>query len=146
MAQKTHQATLDAIQELQPKVEEASAQLADAKRGREEDDENGRAIKLQRVADLAKRKTTLEAELEVLKENDPAALADLEKELRLVTQAAHRWTDNIFECKSYLVKKRGVDKKQANKMLGITDNFDCKFFACGMQKSWHKLISIGCPG
>jgi hypothetical protein len=128
MAQKTHQATLDAIQELKPKVEEASAQLADAKRGREDDEEQGRAKKLQRLAALAKRKTALEAELEALKENDPAALADLEKELQLVTQAAHRWTDNIFECKSYLVKKRGIDKKQANKMLGITDNFDCKWW------------------
>lgn len=128
MAQKTHQATLDAIQELKPKVEEALAQLADAKRGREDDEEQGRAKKLQRLADLAKRKTALEAELEALKENDPAALADLEKELQLVTQAAHRWTDNIFECKSYLVKKRGIDKKQANKMLGITDNFDCKWW------------------
>ena len=143
VAQKTHQATLDAIQDLKTKVEEASAQLADAKRGREDDCDDDelpqllqgaqagggkarRAIKLQRVADLARRKIVLEAELEALKENDPSALADLEKELQLVTQAAHRWTDNIFECKSYLVKKRGIDKKQANKMLGITDNFDCK--------------------
>ena len=150
MAQKTHQATLDAIQELKRKVEEASAQLADAKRGREDDNDNDepsqllqgeggggagrgrRAIKLQRVAELAQRKLVLEAELEALKENDPSAMADLEKELQLVTQAAHRWTDNIFECKSYLVKKRGIDKKQANKMLGITDNFDCKYiFVCG---------------
>ena len=27
-------------------------------------------------------------------------------------------------CKDYLVKKRGIDKKEANKMLQITDNFD----------------------
>jgi hypothetical protein len=50
-----------------------------------------------------------------------------EKELQLVTQAAHRWTDNIFECKSYLTKKRGLDKKEANRLLGISPNFDCEW-------------------
>ena len=38
------------------------------------------------------------AELEKLKENDPQAIADLEKELKLVTEAATRWTDNVFAC------------------------------------------------
>lgn len=90
-----------------------------------------RAKKLARLAELAKMKASLEQELEVLKENDPAALADLRKELKLVTQAAHRWTDNIFECKNYLVKKRGMDKKDAMKILNIGPNFDCKFIIFG---------------
>jgi len=130
MTQKNHQATLDAIQELKPKVEEAMAQLADVKRGREEDDIGTRTKQLQQLKDMTQRRSALEAEIESLKENDPSALSDLEKEFQLVTQAAHRWTDNIFECKSYLMKKRGIDKKQANKMLGITDNFDCKWYDC----------------
>ena len=142
MAQKAHEQTLKQIEELKPKVEEASAKLADAKRGREEVEgaEETRASKLARLDQLSKKKAAIEAELEALKENDPAALADLEKELKLVTSAAHRWTDNIFECKTYLVKKRGMDKKEAMKILGITSNFDCE---------WHYvcvgfcLFSIG---
>jgi hypothetical protein len=151
VAQKAHQQTLDVIQELKPKVEEASADLADAKRGREEEDgttsattaageggagdgdkantsggAGGRAAKLRRMTELEKRKTAIQAELDSLKENDPAALADLEKELKLVIGAAHRWTDNIFECKTYLIKKRGMEKKEAGRILGITSNFDCK--------------------
>lgn len=81
---------------------------------------------LERLSELAKEKSKAEAEASILKENDPQALANLEKELQLVTQAAHRWTDNIFNAKSYLVKKRGMDKKEACKLLGITDSFDCK--------------------
>jgi hypothetical protein len=46
--------------------------------------------------ELEKEKTKLTAELDGLKENDPQALADLEKEQKLVVEAAHRWTDNIF--------------------------------------------------
>jgi hypothetical protein len=112
---------------LKSKVEEASAKLADAKRGREDGDDDACAKKLARLSELAKRKVTVQTELESLKENDPAALADLEKELTLVTAAANRWTDNIFECKTYLVKKRGMKKKEAMRILGITANFDCKY-------------------
>ena len=141
MAQIQHEQTLKIIEELKPRVAEAKARLSDAKRGREDD--NGedeaaaeekserttgtRAKKLARLTELGKQKASLEKELDKLKENDPAALADLEKELKLVTQAAHRWTDNIFECKSYLVKKRGLEKKNACKYLQISAEFDCAY-------------------
>jgi len=84
----------------------------------------GRAKKLARLSELGKQKIASEKELEKLKENDPAALADLERELQLVIQSANRWTDNIFECKSYLVKKRGMEKKEANRFLQIPEDFD----------------------
>ena len=125
--QLQHETTLREIEVLQQKTAVAKAQLADAKRGREEDGTGGeRVAKLARLASLTKERETLEAELETLKENDPQALADLQKELELVKNAANRWTDNIFNCKTYLVKKRGMDKKDAIKILGITDAFDCK--------------------
>ena len=57
-----------------------------------------------RLVELKKEKEVLEKELEGLKENDPQALADLEKEFKLVKEAAHRWTDNIFTVSFY-----GVD-------------------------------------
>jgi Leucine zipper with capping helix domain/Mnd1 HTH domain len=85
-----------------------------------------RAQKLHRLQELAHMKTAALSELDSLKENDPQAIADLERELQLVQQAANRWTDNIFNCQTYLTKKRGMDKKQAMKLLGITDSFDCK--------------------
>jgi len=77
-----------------------------------------------RRVEVHKSLAAARAELERLKQNDPKEIANLEKELRLVTDGAHRWTDNIFSCKDYLVKKRGMMKKEANKYLGITDNFD----------------------
>ena len=125
------------------------------KRGREEEEGGERAKKMARRADLAAGLARAQAELDTLKANDPREIANLEKELQLVTQAAHRWTDNIFSCKDYLVKKRGMMKKDgelssiksvvlatcehlitrcvsipivANKFLNITDNFDCECF------------------
>jgi len=131
VAQQKHLETLTQIDQLQVRLGEAKGQLADAKRGREEastadggDEALTRSAKLARLSELGKEKESLSKELDALKENDPAALADLEKEFVLVKASAHRWTDNIFECKSYLTKKRGMDKKEANRILGITGNFD----------------------
>ena len=42
----------------------------------------------------------------------------------MTKEAAERWTDNIYACKSYLTKKRGLDGKEADKMIGITETFD----------------------
>lgn len=149
-----HEAVLKEIEKLQGSVQDANAKLADAKRGREDEEEQekageegggtaeegggvkrpaakaggggGRAAKLARLHEIDAEKKKLAAEIESLKENDPSALADLEKEHKLVVEAANRWTDNVFNCKSYLVKKRGMDKKEACRILGITSGFDCK--------------------
>lgn len=118
-----HEQTLAQIEAAKERVADAQSKLADSKRGRE--DEGGeRVTKLARLVELDKEKGGLDKELEGLKENDPQALADLEKELKLVTEAAHRWTDNIFTCKSYLTKKRGMSSKEACKLLQITSAFD----------------------
>ena len=112
MNQLAHEETLRRIESLKSAVNEAEARLADAKRGREEDDEGGRAAKMTRKAELSKELEGAARELETLRQNDPREIANLEKELRLVTGGAHRWTDNIFSCKDYLVKKRGMMKKE----------------------------------
>jgi DNA-binding transcriptional regulator YhcF (GntR family) len=108
LKQLEHDETLKRIEGLVGAIKEAEVKLADAKRGREEEeqgsngDEEGkpttRASKMARRSELTKAVADKSAELEKLKENDPQAIADLEKELNLVTQAATRWTDNIFAC------------------------------------------------
>ena len=139
--QLQHEQCLKHIETLQQQLQQTESQLADAKRGRQDDVDNDnadddndkemiapRATKLMRLTQLTQETSQLQAELDILKENDPQAVADLQHELQLVTQAAHRWTDNIFNCKTYLVKKRGMDRKQADKLLGISSEFDCKFW------------------
>lgn len=149
-----HEENLRAVDKLRQQEQEAVAKLADAKRGREDQD-GERAKKLQRLSEMSAQRQKIEKELNQLKENDPQAskltnpsfkqriilitlytshpfpvpatsVADLEKTLKLATEAAHRWTDNIFDCKTYLTKKRGMDPKEVCKFLGITSSFDCK--------------------
>jgi len=123
LLQLEHEKTLADIEANKVKLVDAESKLADAKRGREDED-GERVKKLARLTKLSMEKKAMEEELEILKENDPQALADLEKELKLVTNAANRWTDNIFTCKSYLTKKRGMSTKEACKILGINSEFD----------------------
>ena len=108
--QVQHQQNIESVDKMRASVEESSARLADSKRGREGDD-GERPTKLLRLSKNAQERQALQQEVETLKENDPQALADLEKELKLATEGANRWTDNIFNCKSYLTKKRGMDTK-----------------------------------
>ena len=121
-----HEETLKKIEVLRTNIKEAEARLADAKRGREEDESGERAKKMTRRVELTKALADGQVVLDKLKQNDPQEIANLEKELEYVTNGAHRWTDNIFSCKDYLVKKRNIEKKEANKIIGITDNFDCE--------------------
>jgi len=123
LLQLEHEKVLTEIEVTKVKLVSAEGKLADAKRGREDED-GQRAKKIARLRELAEEKKSMEGELESLKENDPQVLADLKKELNLVTDAANRWTDNIFTCKSYLTKKRGMSSKEACTLLGINSEFD----------------------
>ncbi len=110
MRQLEYEETVKKIESLKGGITEAEVKLADAKRGREEETTEGapedgeeqkpitRAAKMARRSELSKSVAAKTAELEKLKENDPQAIADLEKELRLVSEAATRWTDNVFAC------------------------------------------------
>jgi Leucine zipper with capping helix domain/Mnd1 HTH domain len=120
------QQTEETIVAMKIKVEEAKTRLADAKRGREDED-GERSKKLAKLDEMANERKALEAELEQLKENDPQAIADLEKELYYVNQGAHRWTDNIWNIVAYLTEKKNMEKKQVYRLLNITEEFDCKF-------------------
>ena len=99
MLQLEHERVLAETEAAKGRIAEAEAKLADAKRGREDDD-GERPKKLARLIELRKSKERLQKELEVLKANDPQSLADYEKELQLVREGAERWTDNIFKVRS----------------------------------------------
>lgn len=111
--QIAHENTLSEIEKAKERVAESQSKLADAKRGREDDD-GERAKKLARKVELEKEKIVKTAELVKLKENDPQALADLEKEVKFVKEAAHRWTDNIFQVRPC----HWIEKSLTNSLSG----------------------------
>jgi len=137
MRQLEHEETVRKIEELGKGIVEAEVKLADAKRGREEEEDGGngddgeeegekpmtRAAKMARRSELVKSVAEKTAELDKLKENDPQAIADLEKELKLVTEAATRWTDNVFACQE--VSERECVCVYCCFCWGILSLFEC---------------------
>lgn len=59
----------------------------------------------------------LENSLNALKENDPVEIAKQEADIELCKNAANRWTDNISQLTSWLVKSKGMTTKEVNLII-----------------------------
>ena len=142
LLQLEHEETLSKIEALRSSVKDAEVRLADATRGREEEEEeeggaggssSSRASKMARRSELLAETAAARIDLEKLRQNDPREIANLEREFELVRGAAHRWTDNIFSCKDYLVKKRGMMKAEGECAppggLGYFFSSLCQYFS-----------------
>jgi hypothetical protein len=73
---------------------------------------------------LKAREVELNYVLEANKMNDPAEVKRIEVQANTNREHANRWVDNTWAAKSYLVKKKGINSKEADKYLGIKDDFD----------------------
>lgn len=86
-----------------------------------------RTSKLETLKKLKAENAQLHGRLETLKENDPVEIAKQDKALQQSKEAANRWVDNIIECRTWLVRKRGMSSKEvANtlKQLGVPGELD----------------------
>lgn len=84
----------------------------------------GRADKVARYTALKNQERELDATLEAGKANDPVELDRVTKQATDNMDHANRWTDNIWTVKSFLVKKKGMSGKDADKYLRIESDFD----------------------
>ncbi len=105
------------------RLEKALEKLKEAKDCRCDAD-GSRSKKLRRLNELNISKASLNSELSILADSDPEAIDDLHKSVAMCKAAAERWTDNVLACRSYLIKRKGWDRKEADRALGITANFD----------------------
>jgi len=63
-----------------------------------------REEKLEKLTALTEEKAQMEIELKKYKDSDPAIIEALEEDIATATEAANRWTDNIWTLKSWAVK------------------------------------------
>ena len=61
---------------------------------------------------LKSEESSLVAELEAQKINDPAEIRRVENQAQINKTAADRWTDNIWAIKKFLTKKKGLSGKE----------------------------------
>ena len=55
---------------------------------------------------------SLEREATELKDNDPDVVAKMTFDTDIRRRAANRWLDNIYEVRSWLMKKRGLSSRE----------------------------------
>jgi hypothetical protein len=76
------------------------------------------------LATLKARALVLEAKVKASEDVDPDVGRTLLKRVKAAKTGADRWTDNVLSLKGFLVKKYAMEPKQAQTMLGMSDDFD----------------------
>lgn len=90
--------------------------------GREPSQERDQA--LAKIAETAARLETVDKELARFAEFDPEELDKLSQQTAVVREAANRWTDNIFNCQSWVCSKFGLEKNDFGRQFEIPEDLD----------------------
>lgn len=83
-----------------------------------------RAQQLDRLAAALAADKGLDAEIDRFKYNDPEEVKKVRTSSAVCQQAANRWTDNLYQIKAFLTKKKAMASKEADKLLKIDSTFD----------------------
>ncbi|KAF0694639.1 Aste57867_14478 [Aphanomyces stellatus] len=108
--------------ELRGKIETAKQTIEAQKHLRT--DSADRVEKLNRLAALKTQNADTKQKLHLLSENDPDVLKKLEAKVKLAKEGVDRWTDNVFNLKSWVIKKNSCSSAEVEKWLGVKDDFD----------------------
>lgn len=73
---------------------------------------------------MTKQEKEIDERLKTYRKNDPVVIKEMENSIGTCVEAINRWTDNAFNCKSYMVKKLNMMSKDADKTIGIAEDFD----------------------
>ena len=79
----------------------------------------GRDTWMKELSDLRNEEALLDKQLDRLKVNDPEEILRVEKLAMSNKAAADRWTDNIWQIKSYMTKRKGMSGKEVYIALGL---------------------------
>eukprot|EP01090_Pellita_catalonica_P011756 TRINITY_DN2396_c0_g1_i1.p2 TRINITY_DN2396_c0_g1~~TRINITY_DN2396_c0_g1_i1.p2 ORF type:complete len:125 (+),score=36.85 TRINITY_DN2396_c0_g1_i1:485-859(+) len=83
-----------------------------------------RSEKLAALAQLEETEKDLDEKLSHYAASDPALLADMQDDTREALEHANRWTDNIYEIKSWATEKFNMQSADFDKFFGIKADFD----------------------
>ncbi|XP_077866462.1 meiotic nuclear division protein 1 homolog isoform X2 [Saccoglossus kowalevskii] len=117
------------IEELSERLEESekkrnilTERIEEAQKGREDSVERTQCLK--ELQEKEKQKSHFLSELEMYKECDPEVLKEIQNETGVAKEAVNRWTDNVFNIKSWCKKKFGFEENVIDKQFGIPEEFD----------------------
>ncbi|KDO16624.1 hypothetical protein SPRG_17873 [Saprolegnia parasitica CBS 223.65] len=83
-----------------------------------------RAERLAQLSALKSQADEMQKKIALLQENDPDLLKKLDAKAKVAKEGVDRWTDNVFNLKSWVIKKNSCSSAEVEKWLGIPDDFD----------------------
>ncbi|EQC40814.1 hypothetical protein SDRG_01882 [Saprolegnia diclina VS20] len=83
-----------------------------------------RAERLAKLSALKSQADEMQKKIALLQENDPDLLKKLDAKAKMAKEGVDRWTDNVFNLKSWVIKKNSCSSAEVEKWLGIPDDFD----------------------
>ncbi|KDO18496.1 hypothetical protein SPRG_16172 [Saprolegnia parasitica CBS 223.65] len=83
-----------------------------------------RAERLAQLSALKTQADDMQKKIALLQENDPDLLKKLDAKAKVAKEGVDRWTDNVFNLKSWVIKKNSCSSAEVEKWLGIADDFD----------------------
>eukprot|EP01138_Halocafeteria_seosinensis_P010500 gb/GECG01010720.1/.p1 GENE.gb/GECG01010720.1/~~gb/GECG01010720.1/.p1 ORF type:complete len:206 (+),score=48.34 gb/GECG01010720.1/:1-618(+) len=110
------------LEEDRKAIEQLKKQVEEQRVGKEESEERSKLLK--EYEELVAKEKELTQKIDVMKDNDPDVLNDLRNKVDQARQAANRWTDNVWQFKTYLTHKMAVAPDQVDQAMGLPDDFD----------------------
>lgn len=110
------------VKELEARLEKARAEIARMRHGREDTAE--RQALLERRKTLRAAVARQEETLASIQRNDPDRAEAIRAATATAVAQANLWTDNIYAIQKHLTDKLGMERREADRALGITDDFD----------------------
>ncbi|XP_065218111.1 meiotic nuclear division protein 1 homolog [Planococcus citri] len=109
-------------EEVTKKLKETEKQVETEKVGKDDSEERG--IIIQELEALTKKEDELRKKLQQYKDNDPELYEKMNSDIKVIVEAANRWTDNIFAVKSWCKRKFNIEENLLDKQFEIPSDFD----------------------
>eukprot|EP01100_Stratorugosa_tubuloviscum_P014609 TRINITY_DN7924_c0_g1_i1.p1 TRINITY_DN7924_c0_g1~~TRINITY_DN7924_c0_g1_i1.p1 ORF type:complete len:206 (-),score=103.68 TRINITY_DN7924_c0_g1_i1:10-627(-) len=110
------------VKSLRKKAEELQETKESLSSGREDSKE--RAAKQARFLELENENDNLSKQISSYNEMDPEAFAEIQQQTKTALEAANRWTDNIFNLRSFCVRKWSIESKLFDSNFQVPEDFD----------------------
>lgn len=110
------------LQDLNTKVKISVNKVEQGKNGREEDE--ARMEALASLRELQETQNELQMEIQKYCDSDPEVLAQIKEDSQVAHAAANRWTDNVFNIKSWCKNKFHIEEEMLNKQFNIPEELD----------------------
>ena len=115
------------LEEIKSNIEKWKQQIIDGTKARE-DPESLRSSKIEKIPKLKSGIEVLSKTAQAFERTDPKKVEDLQKRNKLAKDSANRWTDNLFEVKSWISDKNpnltGSELEQQFPVLKNLDNLE----------------------